>query len=216
MKDNLTDITFILDRSTSMGAIKPSTISGFNEFLKSQQEAEGDANFSLIQFDSAYEVMYSGININEAVALTDKTFQPRGMTALLDAIGRTIDATGVRLSLLPEKDRPAKVIFVILTDGEENTSQEYSSKKIKEMIKHQTDVYDWDFIFLAANQDAITAGGAMGFEAGNSMTFAANVVGSTALYSSVGDKMSLYRSGAVAKGAFFDADDRDKQTQAGA
>jgi uncharacterized protein YegL len=219
MNDKLTDINFILDQSTSMGIIKASTISGFNEFLKSQQEAEGDANFTLVTFDSHYQVVYSAKNVKEVEALNNNTFTPRGMTALLDAIGATIDATGQRLSALSEADRPAKVIFVILTDGEENMSREYTKEKISTMIKHQTETYAWDFVFLAANQDAIQAGSNLGFQAGNSMTFAANANGNSRAYDSISSKMTMYRSCSVetkCAGGFFDDADRDAQAQAGA
>jgi len=219
MKVNLTDINFILDQSTSMRLIESSTISGFNEFLKSQQEADGEANFTLAKFDSLYEIVYDAVNVKDVQPLSTKTFTPRGMTALLDAIGRTIDATGQRLAAMAEEDRPEKVIFVILTDGEENMSKEYTKERISEMIKHQTETYSWDFVFLAANQDAIQAGMQYGFQACNSMTFAANANGNSRVYSSMSDKMTMYRSCSVeakCAGGFFDDADREAQKQAGA
>lgn len=217
MKTDLTDISVVLDRSGSMQSVRTDTIGGFNAFLKTQKEAPGEALLSLVQFDDQYEVVYSGKNINDVPELTEKTFVPRGMTALLDAIGRTINATGARLSELPENERPSRVIFVILTDGDENASKELTKEKVNEMIKHQTDVYQWDFVFLGANQDAIKAGATMGIMAGNSMSYAANAKGTAAAFASVGATMCAYRSGDTsAKTAFFSDDDRLKQKQAGA
>jgi len=217
MKTDLTDISVVLDRSGSMQSVRNDTIGGFNAFLKTQKEAPGEALFTLVQFDDQYEVVYSGKNIKDVPDLTEKTFVPRGMTALLDAIGRTINATGSRLATMPEDERPSKVIFVILTDGDENASKELTKEKVNELIKHQTEAYQWDFVFLGANQDAIKAGASMGIMAGNSMSYAANAKGTAAAFASVGATMCAYRSGdASAKTAFFSDDDRMKQKQAGA
>jgi hypothetical protein len=225
MKENLVDINVVLDRSGSMSCIAADTIGGFNEFLKTQQEADGEAFITLAQFDDIYEVVYSGKNIKEAPMLSSLTFKPRGSTALLDAIGKTINTTGERLANLNEDQRPEKIIFVILTDGGENASREFTNTQINDMIKHQTDVYSWDFIFIGANQDAIQVGATMGFNMGNSMTYAANSVGTTCAFTSMSEKMTLYRSGSLgesgklgASGAtgFFDANDRSKQAEAGA
>ena len=217
MKTDLTDISVVLDRSGSMQSVRNDTIGGFNAFLKTQKEAPGEATLTLAQFDDQYEVVYSGKSIKDVPELTEKTFVPRGMTALLDAIGRTINATGSRLSALPENERPAKVIFVILTDGDENASKELTKEKVNELIKHQTEAYQWDFVFLGANQDAIKAGASMGILAGNSMSYAANAKGTADAFASVGATMCAYRSGDTsAKTAFFSDDDRKKQKQAGA
>ena len=129
------DINIVLDRSGSMEAVKEETISGFNKFLADQQNQDGDATLSLVQFDDEYEVVHDAKNLAKVPALNARTFVPRGCTALLDAIGRTIVATGARLDALSEADRPNQVLFVILTDGLENASQEFSSKKIMKMIK---------------------------------------------------------------------------------
>ena len=217
MKNDLTDISVILDRSGSMESVKTDTIGGFNAFLKTQKEAPGEALLTLAQFDDQYEIVHSGKNIQDVTNLTAETFVPRGMTALLDAIGRTINATGVRLSALPEAQRPGKVIFVILTDGQENKSTEFTREKISEMIKHQTEVYKWDFVFLGANQDAIQAGASIGVMAGNSMTYAANAKGTQAAFVSVGATMCAYRGGdQTLKSNFFSQADRTAQAQAGA
>ena len=129
MKDKA-DITIILDRSGSMESVKDDTIGGFNSFLAEQQKVAGEAVLSLVQFDDQYEVVYQDKDIRAADRLTEATFQPRGMTALLDAVGRTINAVGQRLASLPETERPDKVVLVIMTDGFENSSHEFSAAKI--------------------------------------------------------------------------------------
>ena len=117
MKDGFIDITLVLDRSGSMGSVRQDTIGGFNTFLEDQQKQDGEANMTLVQFDSeGYDVIYEGKPIAEAPKLNEDTYVPRSMTPLLDAIGRTINSTGERLKNMAEEDRPSQVLFVILTD----------------------------------------------------------------------------------------------------
>lgn len=215
MKDK-TDITIILDRSGSMESVKSDTIGGFNNFLSEQQKIEGEASISLIQFDDQYEVVYTDKNIHSADRLTDSTFQPRGMTALFDAIGRTINSVGQRLAALPESERPNQVLFVILTDGFENASREFNAMKIGEMIKHQRDVYKWEFMFIGANQDAILSAKKIGIAPANALTFAANTEGTQAVYDMMSEKIGRYRVSKSAAALHFDDEDRDRQNKAGA
>ena len=141
MKQNLCDITIVLDRSGSMSSVQADTIGGFNTFIKEQRKLPGECNVSLVQFDDQYEPQYAGKPVGDAPFLDEKTFQPRGMTALLDAIGRTINETGKRLGAMDDDDRPSKVLFVILTDGGENSSKEFTRAKVFEMISHQKTAY---------------------------------------------------------------------------
>lgn len=215
MKKGYSDITIVLDRSGSMHNVVSDTIGGFNQFLSDQKEVDGEATITLAQFDDQYDIVYQGIDIQTVEDLNEGTFVPRGMTALRDAIGKTINGTGKRLSKMDEKDRPEKVIFVILTDGHENASQEYTSQKINEMIKHQSDNYQWEFVFLGANQDAISTADGFGISRGKAMTYASNSLGTASAYASVSDKMKMFRTGKEA-GMSFDDDDRKKQEDAGA
>jgi len=209
---DLTDITFVLDRSGSMQSIKQATIESFNGFLASQQSGDGEARLTLVQFDDQYELLYQAVPIQRAAALTDQTYQPRASTALFDAMGRTILATGERLRKLPERQRPATVLFVTLTDGFENASHEFSLQRLNELIRQQREVYSWQFVFLGANQDAIATAAQMGISAAQAMTFAASESGTRGALGAIAGKLHRLRS-ACAKGGKgmmfeFDADDR--------
>lgn len=170
-----TDVNIIIDRSGSMESIKDSATSGVEEFIN-QQATEGVEGFiSLFQFDDEYEEVIKGVKIKDAKkALKDKNWSlfPRGLTALNDSIGRSINATGERLAKLDKKDRPDVVLFLIVTDGIENASQEFSREKIKEMVEHQQDKYNWKFVYLGANQDAVLKGGGLGISRDTSATYA--------------------------------------------
>lgn len=165
MNPHLTEIAYILDRSGSMQPMQEPAVAAFNDFIKSQLDVPGDARLTLIQFDDSYEVPVSAKPIQDVPQLTAATYTPRGSTALLDAIGRTIKETDRRITALPDSDKPGKVILAIFTDGEENASQEYSVKHISDLIRLYRETKGWEFLFLAANQDAIASGGAMFMEA---------------------------------------------------
>ena len=191
---NETDVTVILDRSGSMEEIASDAIGGFNQFLTAQQRQRGDCRLTLVQFDDRYEVVYLAQPLADASRLTAKTFEPRGSTALLDAIGRTIDATGARLAALPEAERPDRVLLVILTDGEENASVEYTRNRVFSMISTQQDVYGWSFLFLAANKDAIAEAAKVGIDARRSLTFPATGAGIRAASLAMSDAVASFRS----------------------
>jgi hypothetical protein len=179
MKKGYTHITVVLDRSGSMHSIAADTVGGFNTFLEENKKTanKGDT-FSLMQFDDVLEYVYKNVPIKEVSPLVNGVnFAPRGSTALLDAMGKTIVETGEYLKAMVEKDRPETVIFVVITDGGENASKEFKHDRIKDMIKIQTEDFNWKFTFLAANQDAIAVGGSYGFAAGSSLSYGANKAG---------------------------------------
>jgi hypothetical protein len=171
-------------------------VGGFNGFLDSQQKLPGDARLTLVLFDHEYIVTYDGRPIKEVPPLDGHTYVPRGTTALLDAIGRTINTIGERLDKTPEPDRPGKVLIVILTDGLENASQEFKRNQIYSMIKHQREKYSWEFIFLRANQDAIQAGSAIGIPTSNAATFNETPEGVFEAFSAVACATAAYRANA--------------------
>lgn len=168
MNSKLTDITLIVDRSGSMSQIKADAEGGINEFIKSQSEKPGDAVLSLVQFDTRYEFVHQAKPISD---VPPYKLKPRGATALLDAVGRAINEAGIRLAATPEPDRPGLVVFVIMTDGFENSSVEFNKEKIREMIEHQQSKYNWQFVFLGADQDAFAEAGDMGIMAAGAANF---------------------------------------------
>ncbi len=166
-----TEIVCILDRSGSMSAIRDDTIGGFNEFLIQQKKVEGEARLTLVLFDDQYEVVHDGVNLKAVAPLTEDTFVPRGRTAMLDAIGRTLSTLVDRIANSSEKERPGKVIIAILTDGEENASQEYDRKSIFDMIAKLREKRGWEFVFLAANQDVVAAAESLSIDSRSSVRF---------------------------------------------
>ncbi len=197
MNKDLTEIAFILDRSGSMSSHLNAAIDGFNGFLREQKDTPGQARFSLILFDDHYDVTCASVPIREVVDLDRSTFEPRGSTALLDAIGQTIDELGARLAAMPQDERPGQVIVAILTDGEENASLNYSLSDISSRIAHQSDVYRWQFFFLGADQDAIAKAAAMNIGHHAAMRFVANEEGFDRSSKAISRKMRSLRKSAM-------------------
>lgn len=163
-----------------MGSIRNDVIGGFNTFLKDQKTVPGEARMTFTQFDEHYEVVYQAKPLSEAPELTAETFVPRGSTALMDAIGRTMNVQGERIAKEKWAD---KVIVCIITDGGENASHEFTQPQIKTMIEH-AQKNDWSFIFLAANQDAFAVGAGYGISATTTQNFVASGAGTKAAYAS--------------------------------
>jgi hypothetical protein len=194
MRPDLTEIAVVLDRSGSMNPIAGDAIGGFNTFLASQQALPGEARLTLVLFDHEYLVTHDNVDIHAVLPLDATSYVPRGMTALLDAVGRTLDDMGARLANTPEDQRPAKVIVAILTDGQENASRDYSFAKVSSMIKHQQEKYSWEFIFLAANQDAIAAAGALSIQPKDAIAFQATGVGIREAHARLSKEVAMRRS----------------------
>jgi Mg-chelatase subunit ChlD len=215
MKENLTQITIILDRSGSMSVVRDATVAGFNEFVNGQKNVPGEAHVSLIQFDTenAYELLFDRKPLAQVPQLTVEMYVPRGGTPLHDAVGRGIDDLGAKLAATPEADRPGKVVFVIMTDGLENSSREYTAPRIAEMIQHQRERYKWEFVFLGANQDAILTGERLNIPMASSVTFAATPAGVRNLTRATSARIAAYRSGAAPSVA-YSPEDREKANEA--
>ena len=188
MRADFTDITFVVDRSGSMAAIRDDAEGGVNAFVAEQAKAPGEALLTLVQFDTEYEFVHKGMPIHEVGKFE---LHPRGSTALLDAVGRAVNETGERLANMAEADRPGLVIFVIVTDGQENSSKEFTKQQIKEMIERQQNVYSWHFTFLGANQDSFAEAGGMGIHATGVANYAADKVLAACL--ATGDKVLRMR-----------------------
>ena len=194
MDNNLTEIVFVLDRSGSMDSVKEDSVGSFNQFIRDQKSVPGKANFNLTLFNTDYEYMYTGEDIQNVKELDVETYRPHGMTALLDAVGKTIDEVGKRLAETPEKDRPGKVIFVILTDGYENQSVEYSYQTVKDRIEHQKGKYNWEFLFLGAGEDVVKQAPDLGIKIGNTMSFSQSAKGYNCASASYSMAVTNYRS----------------------
>lgn len=200
-----------------MASVAHDTIGGFNTFLEDQKKVPGEATLTLNQFDDVYERLLDAVQIQKASSLSRETFVPRGSTALLDAIGTSIHDTGRRLEKLPEEQRPSKVVCVIITDGFENASRKFDRKQIDELIREQRDKYQWEFVFLGANQDAIATAASMGITAANAMTYANNTQGVASSYRSLSANLTKCRvaPSGVSVSMSFSAEDRKKQEEAG-
>jgi predicted GIY-YIG superfamily endonuclease/uncharacterized protein YegL len=197
MKDNFVAIAAILDASGSMHGLTCDTIGSFNQFLQEQKAVPGEVAFTLCTFNTDYRLVHDFQPLANVSELTLETYRAEGGTALLDAMGTTIDALGVRLAALPEHERPSKVIVLVITDGEENSSHRYTREQIQAKVQHQQDVYSWSFVFIGANIDAISAGTSMGFTTANSVNYVASAGGTRSLYNSISSNMTSYRSAAV-------------------
>ncbi len=203
MNEKLTDITLVVDRSGSMSAIRDDAQGGVNEFIRQQKTEPNDANLTLVQFDTDYEFIYNGTPIQD---VGEYELSPRGGTALLDAVGRAINETGSRLAKMPEAERPGLVIFVIVTDGQENSSREFTREKVKQMVQHQQSAYSWEFLFLAANQDAFAEADGIGIGRGHAAAYQArNIHGAHGMMAQKISKMRRAKaSGEVVASAFTD------------
>jgi uncharacterized protein YegL len=204
MKKGLTETIFILDRSGSMGSLTDDTIGGYNSMLEQQKNDPGETNITTVLFNSNYQILHNCVDVNKVEPMTRLDYMACGTTALLDAVGMTIDLVGQRLANTPEDERPEKVIFVITTDGKENASREYTKTMVKEKIEHQQNVYNWTFMFLGANIDAVGEAQSLGINTRFAREYTASPRGTESLYSAVADTISY--SKAVSTEAYASGD----------
>lgn len=179
MKKNLTEIVFILDKSGSMSGLEADTIGGYNAFLEKQKKVEGEAYVSTVLFSDDSTVIHDHVPIAKVEPLNDQQYFVGGCTALLDAVGGAIHHIGNVHKYAREEDRPEKTIFVITTDGQENSSHVYNYEKIKKLIERQQEKYGWEFIFLGANMDAISEAGRLGISADRAVQYECDGVGTS-------------------------------------
>lgn len=209
MKDNLTELVFILDRSGSMGGLESDTIGGYNSLLNKQKKVEGECVITTVLFDDRYELLHDRINLNGVAPITDKEYFTRGSTALLDAIGTTIKKIENAQKHTAEQERASKVMFVITTDGYENASKEYTYQKIKQMIERQKKAHDWEFIFLGANIDAVETAAQFGIDANRSANYHADSQGTQLNYEVVSNAVMNFRTCAKVSEDWKDSIDED-------
>lgn len=193
MNNNLTEMVFILDRSGSMNGLVSDTIGGFNSLIERQKKEEGEALVTTVLFDDKYEVLHDHVNIKDIASITEKEYFSRGMTALLDAVGKTITQVEHRQNFAASEDTPEKTMVVIITDGLENASQEYSLSTVRKMIEAQQEKHGWEFIFLGANIDAVQVGGSLGISAERSVNYHADGVGTSKNFAGISMATSALR-----------------------
>jgi hypothetical protein len=196
MNNNLTAIAVILDSSGSMLSLMQDTLGGFNKFLADQKEVSGEAIFTLCTFSDTPRIVYDCVPLTSMENLTDKTYSPGGNTALLDAVGTTIESMKAKIAGMQEAVRPSRVVILIQTDGAENASSRYSKDAIQKLVKEQ-EALGWTFIFLGANLDAFHQGSSFGMGAQNSINYKSTTRGTAHLYDSVSSSLGSYRSKVV-------------------
>lgn len=217
MNHSLTDLTIILDRSGSMQAIREAMEESLMSMLRRQAGEPGKLLVSLVRFDDIIETVFTAIDASNVRPIF---IEPRNCTALLDAVGLTIDSTGQRLATLSESDRPGCVIIVVVTDGLENASRRFTVRDVQDRIRHQTEQYKWQFIFLGANIDAIATAGQLGISSGNALDVSFDRFGIECAIDSLGKGVAAKRKhfadnkhSPIAKPApaAFDEEDRKRQ-----
>lgn len=205
---NKTLIAALLDRSGSMQDIAADMRGGFDSFIAKEREQAGTTLVTLAQFDDRYDIVYTDRPVDTVPPLT---LEPRGRTALLDAIGRFVTEVGAGLASLPEDQRPGDVTVLVMTDGYENASAQWTVEAVRALIAQQESVYSWDFVFLGANMDAVEVGSHLGFAPGKSLTYDADTVAVSGAWAAVGNYSARKRArpGVSAASIVFEDAERD-------
>jgi len=215
MKKGLTELVFILDKSGSMGGLETDTIGGYNSMLTKQQAVEGECHITTVLFDNNYELIHDRIDIMAVSAITEKEYQVGGSTALLDAIGRTIHKIGNAQKHTADDYRAEKVMFVIITDGEENSSREYSAEKVKAQIERQKTNYGWEFIFLGANIDAVQTAGRFGIASDRAANYLADSEGTELNFKVMSAAVATFRGAGKVDETCFEEIRKDVKRRGG-
>jgi uncharacterized protein YegL len=213
MKKDLTELVFILDRSGSMSGLESDTIGGFNALLEKQRKESGECIVTTVLFDDKYELLHDRLQLKGVSPITDSEYFVRGSTALLDAIGRTIDKIANVQKRTAESERAGKIMFVIITDGMENASREYRMDRVKEMVEREQNQYGWEFLFLGANIDAIETASHFGFRQDRAVNYCADSVGTKLSYRVLSKTISHVRAGESIGAEWKQEIERDHQTR---
>ena len=193
MRKGLTELVFILDRSGSMSGLEADTIGGFNSMITKQKKGEGEAIVSTVLFDDQAEVLHDRIDIDKIELMNDEQYYVRGCTALLDAVGGAIHHIGNVHKYAREEDRPEKTLFIITTDGMENSSRRYDYDRVKNMIERQKERFGWEFIFLGANIDAVEVAGRFGIKANRAVNYECDSDGTKLNYDVLSETVTRMR-----------------------
>lgn len=215
MKKNLTELVFILDKSGSMSGLERDTIGGFNSMLKKQKALPGECRITTVLFDHRYELIHDRIDIRAVSPMTEREYQVGGSTALLDAIGRTIQKLIHVQRSTAEEYRAENVMFVIITDGEENASREYSAQKVKGMIEHEKEKYGWEFVFLGANIDAVETAGRFGISADRVADYVPDGEGTELNFQMMSEAVATFRQTRIMPQAPLEAIHKDMKKRGG-
>ncbi len=213
MKKNLTELVFILDKSGSMSGLEADTIGGFNAMIDKQRREAGEALVSTVLFDTDCTVVHDRVNLADVPKLTEREYCPGGCTALLDALGGAIHHIGSVHKYAREEDVPERTLFVITTDGMENASRRYTSDQVKAMIQRQKAKYDWEFLFLGANIDAVETAGRYGIDPDRAVNYHADGEGTRLNYRVVGEAISSVRASKPLSADWKSAIDADYQSR---
>ena len=200
MKNNISELVFILDRSGSMRGLEGDTIGGFNSLIEKQKKVEGKCFVTTVLFDNRSETIHDRVELGEIKPMTEDDYSVRGCTALLDALGETIRHIAHIHRYARAEDVPAHTTFVIMTDGMENASRRYDSATVKRMIEHEKEKYGWEFLFLAANIDAVETARHFGIGADRAVNYHADSEGTQVAYETVADAVCMARKGSIAPG----------------
>ena len=213
--NNLTELVFILDRSGSMSGMESDTVGGFNSMLKKQQAAEGEAFVTTVLFNSELQTLHDRVPVGQVRPLTNADYSVGGCTALMDAIGVTIEHIAMIHKYARPEDVPARTLFVITTDGLENASRRFSSDEVKRKIKKETEKYGWEFIFVAANIDAVETAKTFGIREDRAVNYKQDAQGTALVYETVSEVACSMRSGAPLRASWKKKlkDDVDKRGQ---
>ena len=215
MKKGLTEMVFILDRSGSMSGLEADTIGGFNAMIRRQKAEEGEALVTTLLFDDRVQMLHDRLELKEVPAMTEKEYSVRGCTALLDAVGSAIcHIANIHKYSRPE-DLPERTVFVITTDGMENASRSYSAEKLRQMIEKEKTKYGWEFLFLGANIDALSAAGSLGIEEDRAANYMPDSRGTRLNYEALGCAISALRSKAALGREWKEEIDKDFKTRSG-
>ena len=199
MKNNITELVFILDRSGSMAGLVSDTIGGFNAMIEKQKKQEGECLVTTVLFDSRFDTLHDRVRLADVKPMTSEDYTPGGCTALLDAVGDTIKhIAGIHRYIRPE-DVPENTVFVITTDGMENASRRYGYSQIKELVEHEQQKYGWQFLFLGANIDAFGAAEDIGIRREMATNFLADRDGMELCFAAVDNAVSSARMSAPIK-----------------
>ena len=196
MKNNITELVFILDRSGSMSGLESDTIGGFNSMIENQKKQDGECYVSTVLFDNVSEVLHDRARLSEIKPMTENDYTVRGCTALIDAIGGAIHHIGNVHKYARVEDVPEHTMFVITTDGMENASRRYDSEKVKMMIERQKEKYGWEFLFLGANIDAVETARHFGISEDRAVNYHSDSEGTQLNYEVVSEAICAVRCNA--------------------